>query len=456
MSKNILIIGSYRSEGVDCFDWFQELPNLEDYDTIILDTTRIFNIWDLAGRLEPIGNAFILRGLDDMDRRIISNISLVKRKLAEILYYDVSIYALYTPTIQVNYEDTPASDIAPKKTKYIRNNDWCPISFSPITEKGKTILVKDSSYKDYFTDFQKWEYYIDPDDIVIGELQHYYKDKFKVMPGLEVIATSRAEKPIALSFSLHFHGWTDREHGMYLAGITKGGGNLVLLPVANQQDTSPHFEILLRRGMEVEETPTPSWVNNIEIPGEASCKRELSKGTANLKKAEANVKKLEASLHEIRKYKRLLYDTGLSLQNISKQTLEELGAKIKPSIVTDEFIIEVGNREALIEVKGNTGNVSKRDIAQLITDLGEHLEATDNDIKGILIGNAWRLLPLEDRDIKDKPLFTRNVVRIAENRDIGLISTVELFGVYCKVLEQPDCRSEILDKIIGSKGIIRL
>jgi hypothetical protein len=108
MNKNILLIGSYIYEGVDCFDWSQELPNLEDYDTIILDTTRIFNIWYLARKVERYGNVFKLRHVDDIDKRIISNITLVKRKLSETLYIDVAIYALCSPSIQVNYEDTVA------------------------------------------------------------------------------------------------------------------------------------------------------------------------------------------------------------------------------------------------------------------------------------------------------------------------------------------------------------
>ena len=205
--------------------------------------------------------------------------------------------------------------------------------------------------------------------------------------------------------------------------------------------------------MEVEETPPPIWVNDIEIPGESLYKTKLYKGTEKLQKAESELESLEASLQQLQKYKRLLYDTGVSLEEISKQTLGELGAEIKPSVVTDEFIIEIDNKEALAEVKGNTKSVKKEDIGQLIVDLGQHFNDTGQVIKGILIGNDWRLLPLADRE--GKLIFTPQTIDAAQNYNIGLLSTVELFKAYCKVLEEPDCRLEILGKIIDSKGIIR-
>ncbi len=139
-----------------------------------------------------------------------------------------------------------------------------------------------------------------------------------------------------------------------------------------------------------------------------------------------------------------------------ESTLEKIRASSITSMLTDEFIIEIGSKEALIEVKGNIRSVTKDDVAQLVADLMEHLKTTGHEIKGVLIGNGWRLEPLEHRDTRNKPIFSRDAIRVAENHNIGLLSTTELFKAYCQILEDPTCKKEILNKIISGTGILKL
>jgi hypothetical protein len=166
------------------------------------------------------------------------------------------------------------------------------------------------------------------------------------------------------------------------------------------------------------------------------------------------MEKVKESLAELQKYKELLYETGLPLQKVVESTLVKLGATIEPSLVTDEFIMTACNRRILVEVKGNTKSISKSDLGQLITDLGEHLKATGEEIDGILIGNAWRLLPIKERNTHNKPIFPQNVVRIAERRNIGLLSTTELFKALCETLGDPSRKKDILDKVVGGQVVI--
>lgn len=467
MSKNVLVIGTYSAEGVDSFDWFQELPYLPDYDTIILDTTRIFNSWAYTGRVKQFEeNGYLLSNVNDTDEKMSSNIVLVKRKLLEMLEFPVNVYALYAPDIVVWVERGPEYSLTganPVRFRFIDTNDWCPISIDTIVEKGmqrgRKISVKDKSYEEYFKDFKGWDYYFVPDSLDIGELESHYRHRWKVTTGLEVIATNKVDKPLAIEFIPCFHRWAhdeDEEEGGWHSLPEKYGGSLTLLPTIDKYNTEALIEILLQRGKVFEETPPPTWVNDIEIPGEVPLEREIETQKEKLREAEASVKNKEASLREIRKYKRLLYDTGLSLQDVCKSTFEQLGAKTKPSEVSDEFIIEIEGKEALVEVKGNEKSIHKRDISQLITDRGQYLATTGEYVKGILVGNAWRRSHPHDRDIKGKPIFPTHVVEIAEDQNIGLVSTTELFKAHCKALEEPQHKTEILSKIISGKGIIKL
>lgn len=455
MREKVLIIGTYSAEGVDSFDWWQELPNIAECDTVILDTTKILSFWSMAGRVEQLEkNIYLLSDVSETDERMRSNLGLVKRKLMEILEFPVSVYVLYCPEILIC--QGPVYSNSPYGKRFMHTNDWCPLSIDTFAEKGEIIYVKDKSYEDYFRDFKGWEYYFTPDSLQIGELEEYYRHEWKVIPKLRAIATNKVEKPLAVEFIPYFHPWVDEQHVSWkvLSEIT--GGSLVLLPTADRYETAPLIEILLQRGKEFEETPQPTWVDDIEIPGEANLKLEIAAEKEKLKEVEASVTEKEASLHELRKHKRLLYDTGISLQDTCRLTFEELGAKTKPSEVTDEFIVEIDGKEALVEVKGNEKSIHKRDISQLITDRGQHLATTGQYIKGILVGNAWRHSRINERDTRDRPIFTDKVVEIAEDQNIGLISTTELFEAYRKTLEEPQHKQEILNKIISGKGVIKL
>ena len=166
------------------------------------------------------------------------------------------------------------------------------------------------------------------------------------------------------------------------------------------------------------------------------------------------IKTIESSLAELQKHKGLLYYTGVTLQELVRSTLENLGVQTEPSAVTDEFIIKLGHNRALVEVKGNTKSVVKDDLSQLIADLLVHHKTTGEDIHGLLIGNAWRLLPLDQRGGHNKPIFTQEVLKIAADSSIGLLSTTELFNAFCRAVEKPTQREEIVNKIVCGTGEI--
>ncbi len=464
MSNNILIIGTYFDKAVDSYRWWSDLPNLSDYKTIILDPTRILHDYLYSGRVKPLSQTrYLLSDRNEQDDKIQSNIRLVRRKLIEMLQFDVNIYVLYSPTVTIEYiveiySKQPTSSVTRESVKLIKTNDWCPISIETYSEIGKIIHIKDDSYKEYLKDFRQWEYYFISESLNTYDLEKHYEKKWKVIIEQDDITFNNVKKPLAVEFNTFFHDWVHDEDEE-LMGWNQypdfGGGNLILLPTIEPYNPKPHIDFLLKKTGLIEETPPPSWVNSIEIPGEAPLKQDIATQKQQLDIMASEVREKENSLAELQKYKGLLYETGESLQELVKTVLEHLGAGIEPSPVSDEFIINISGRKALVEVKGNTKSITKDDLGQLITDLGEYLKVADEDIDGTLIGNAWRLEPLEVRDTHDKPIFSQAVIQIAMNRNIGLLSTTELFRAYCKVLEDQTCKADILNGIIGGNGIIK-
>ncbi len=460
MSNDILIIGTYFDNAVNSSRWWSELPNLSDYKTIILDPTRIIHDWLYSGRVKPFSrNRYLLSDKNEQDGKIESNIRLVRKKLIEMLWFDVNVYAFYAPTIIIDYLaqiGNYASSSSNRETvEFFKTNDWCPISLETYIENGKIIHVKDDSYKQYFRDFKEWEYYFISDSLNLDELEQYYGKRWKVRGNLKYIATNNVDKPIAVKFYPSFHTRSAKEKRGWYAGASAIGGNLFLLPIIDPYNTKPLIESLLYKIGLYTETPPPAWVNTIEIPSEAPLKNDIETMGQQLEVFVSEIKEKEDSLAELQKFKQLLYETGENLQERVKTVLEQLGAGIEPSPVSDEFIINIGGRKALVEVKGNTKSITKGDLGQLITDLGEYLKVAGEDIDGILIGNAWRLEPVESRDTHDKPIFSQVVVQIAKNRNIYLLSTTELYRAYCKVLNDPTRKVDILSRIIGGQGVIK-
>jgi hypothetical protein len=451
MGSTILVIGYYDSREVDSFSWWQDLPNISEYDTIIIDTTKLVRHW--AGRIEHVSeNDYTLLHESDLDDKIDRNLELVRNKLLEKMEFDASIYVLYTPEISI---------YRPPRSP-IHTQFWRPFSFDTISEPGKVINVVESSYQTYFNDFKEWKLYFVPSSIGISEIRDYYLGKWAVTFEVNEIAVNKVRKPLAFELVLFFHRYATDEEALryepaerpYESVAHHKGSRLVLLPVSSEYDTVPCIENILQISRQFEQAPPPTWTDDIEIPGEAALKNEIKSFEQQVEKITAKMGRVKELLTELQKHKELLYETGLPLQKIVESTLVKLGAAVEPSVVTDEFIMNAHNRRILVEVKGNSKSISKSDLGQLITDLGEHLKATDEEIDGILIGNAWRLLPVKERNTHNKPIFPQNVVRIAERRNIGLLSTTELFKAFCETLEDPNRKKDILDKVVGGQGVI--
>ncbi len=112
---------------------------------------------------------------------------------------------------------------------------------------------------------------------------------------------------------------------------------------------------------------------------------------------------------------------------------------------------EMNNKRSTnLEVKGNIRSVTKDDISQLLADLMEHFKTNVRQIDRILVGNGWRLKPLEYRDTNNNLIFFRDAIQLSENHKIGLLSMAELLELYCRVLENPTQKEKLLSNIINS------
>jgi hypothetical protein len=361
MKKDILIIGNHNSESADCFHWHDCLPNPADYSVIILDGLDIIRYWSSQKRLESTGeHSFKLKKYNETDARIVRNLKFVKAKLIEMLEFPVVIYGLFNPN-NIWSGEFLASVLTTNTT------DWCPIDIVKTEENGTHIDVLDQSYKRYFEILGSWEFYINLQVVGTEQLTEHYQRSIR--PEIKIIAKNKIDKPISFAFIPYFQSKSGKTQ--------KQGGELVVLPVLANKSTAPLIENLLSKHAGNTRTPKPTWVDDILMPGENALGETIRKEKQAL---EDN----QQLLHRLEESKSLLYETGIPLEEIVKSTFVAIGAVIEPSIVTDEFIINIQGKRVLAEVKGNTKSISKSDIAQLNIDTEVHFKKTNEAIKGNL------------------------------------------------------------------------
>jgi hypothetical protein len=73
-------------------------------------------------------------------------------------------------------------------------------------------------------------------------------------------------------------------------------------------------------------------------------------------------------------------------------------------------------------------------------------------IKGVLLGNAWKNLPVSKRDSKHMPYFPESVLERAEQFDIALVASGDFFDAFCKFIETADVAKPIFDAMVTQRG----
>ena len=151
----------------------------------------------------------------------------------------------------------------------------------------------------------------------------------------------------------------------------------------------------------------------------------------------------------------LLNLDGNILSEVCKEVLEFLGLKIHGVDLGREDLVFIYNSSYyLIEVKGSIKSASKENVSQLSSHLTEFKNENEVEPKGILLINAWRKLPLEERNTKEKPIFPHSIMNLVSLTNIALITTQQLFVAYCDNLEGKFNLIEFMKKIDDSNGIL--
>jgi hypothetical protein len=262
--------------------------------------------------------------------------------------------------------------------------------------------------------------------------------------GGTILASDSVGHPIAVEFSI-------------------SGGRICLLPTVDAI-TGDRFGSAIARVVEAHyggptDIDAPEWTATIEVPGATENDSKIADLERKKGQIETEISELEQRRLDLLKYRVLLYGYGKSvLEPVVRAAFRLFGINVpEPEDYTGEWDVELhvpsSSQTGICEVEGSTGVIDVDKYRQLLDYIQtEVLEGREH--KGILIGNGFRLTPL-DAPEREKQ-FSDHALRGANKNGFCMLSTSELFKATCAVLEAPadeGLKIRIRDSIFSTVGL---
>jgi hypothetical protein len=456
-----LVIGSKGHLNTKCVDWHDDpLPVLPDYDVAIINVRSLTQ--------EALARVPYIR-LKDI---CLALLRLLESKGQVIVLSD------FHRTVQgdgnppgpkdekVNHRPGQVAGPRQQELRTISNYSWSPINIQLFEETGETIKICHNSYRDYsakFKEMSQWQYYFleSQQGLSLEALAHYMQKypslRYKVH--FEPLMENRYDKALAVRFHYEIfqpeltktdysQKTTEEEQPRLVSGF------FTVLPLLSDLEDREAINILLQdlTGTPQESEP-PGWAKDIEMPGIAKLDKEIQVNKNKIKYMKKVIRNLENSKAELEQYKKILYTSGSELERAFDLCATKLGATVQKSkYANEERILEYGENKFLTYIKARENAISLTDLRILNDHLLLYEEDRKTRIKGVLLGNAWKNLPVSKRDSKDMPYFPPGVLERAKQFEIALVASADFFDVFCKFIEKAEVADPIFDSVMTQTG----
>lgn len=437
----ILSMGcSFNHPSVDEFDYSSSI-SLFDYDIIIWDPNEILYEYTSYGSEKKYGGYPLL---DESDSAIIQeDLTRRKKELTDILELGrtVVIFApkpkkFYVYTGEKTYSGTGKSLTTTNVVKDLNVEDFLPINNIDIFEaEGSQI------------DFKGGE----PFNLIWTSISEYltYRSYFENISGEPLFYIKNTGKII----------------GAY---INYQNGNLILLPKflddeydfkltdAKRKKLEKSFiglleEIINKLNQNKGDFKLPLWCSNYFLPAELKEKTKLKYLNEELSKLESKISEKKNQLAELEQIKILFWGDGRALEIEVGKIFKDLGFDVAEGLPQrDDLILKYNDKVAVVEVKGVTKSGAEKHAAQLEKWVSEYFSRKGIKPKGILVVNAYKDVPLNDRN---GPPFPKQMISYSKNRDHCLITGLQLLCMYLDIKDDPKKKDEMINLLLGTNGI---
>lgn len=231
-------------------------------------------------------------------------------------------------------------------------------------------------------------------------------------------------------------------------GISKG--SLIFLP---QNKAEPKMVIAqlyaigkseYEKNIEkIEEYPSaPEWLVQYKSKQELSLEQKIESLTNELQQRRLEHKRFE-------KVDVLLFGTGTPLEDAVQKALEEMGCIVEKQEkgATIDLKAKMDSMKFAIEITGVDDKIYKN--SKKFGQILQYLPMKEEDEKIVLLANTYKDVDIAERISRES--FTKPVLKIAENNDFCVMTTMNLYFVWKDSLNGKSAK-EILAEVFSAKG----
>ena len=417
MKPKILVIGSKNHDRAYCVDWLQPFPNIEEYDSIII------NLQSLTQKI-----------FDKVHTKISEEMS---EAIHTLLSTEREVFCVINQYIRPTPPKTGFKSIsAPPPTNY----DWLPTEIEVHNQKrGTSINVSNHRFDSYFQWVDKWKFELSQPIRTTQEALRTLV--YSIIP----IAENKSKKMIAGTVKL---GGLLKEWGKREFPLEKGG--IHLLPPPTKCDAFQAIEVILDLIYGKEGKIVPPWREKIEVPKVIEIQQEIDKKITDIRGIQQEIAQLRSQMGEWDSYRDLLTTTGYELENIVQRTLSDIGIKTEKK--QKGFPTDLICKEVAVEITGTKGRIGVS--SEKVSQTGRFKEVYHKAEKIILIANTHMNLSPKNRE--GKMDFSPEVKKYFESLSVCCLTTMSLFQLWKDIITGKKNRKDVKKKILTKNGELTL
>ncbi|MFH1375688.1 MAG: hypothetical protein ABIH35_03400, partial [Patescibacteria group bacterium] len=410
--RKILVIGSEGHSLAKCASWSKKIPYLGDYDLVIIN----------LGTLSPV----ILESIGE-------ELLAMREDLNDAIWRDTEVICITAPTFSTSGTE-------------ISNYSWCPIWMNFVEKNGKE-FSKGKSLDAYLSHVKQWSHFWK--NYYPGEYKTVQRTNFDVR--LRPILKNKAGKVLAINLQItEKNGAYDPIHSKIIQ----------FLPPPTTCSVKEGIGILISRDSESECT-LPAWTDAVNLHNEEQIKKTISGNQEEISELEKEIIKNEGLIKNLSKFKQLLTEgdegeSGDRLEIIVRESLELLGITAKEGAPGEEdlnIIDPKTGEKNPVEIGGMKKSIPESKLAQLLKWITARERPKKIKTRGILIGNPYREVALDNKlEGRNKPV-EESVVKKAEVFEVSILPTIEIFKAVRAKMQKENV-SNFINRIFNSLGLI--
>jgi len=455
LGKKILTIGFDVATDDAKYISFDSKMSLLDWDIIVFfpDISSYYELADAKFKDKPALSQSYYHQLKEQAehwRRELLNAFNSDRTIIIILN---EIQEIYIDSGERKFSEGDGNKKVTRLFEIYKNYDSIPLRLKPVNKSGKSMTLTWNS------------------DMIVN----YWKE-FSDLSEYKVIINEKLSGPLLLT--------ADGKIVATYAQNKSSNGTMILLPFLNSDQDVSFGQKFVKAIREIDNIlhpspvmdssnpePEPGQVENssepssefiatlnwlekplYDLPKVIRLKQELMKFDEQIEDIKRAKEQIKLDIIKEGRYKRLLYEKGAALEEAILNSLKLLGFKFPQSKQAEPGLDSAFQSEEgrfLGDVAGTDNEaIGFEKIRQLETRILEDYSREDVKelAKGILLGNAYRLQELNNRD----DFFTTKCMMAAKKNRIALVRAPDLFWVVKYLSDSKDekyaqkCREAIL------------